>query len=98
MHRSIASTVVSFAALMLIGLSWAQSTAQESVSPVPESAGEFQFVRLAYSQHPNVRGSWTRQMWRTDYPEAEQHFLNGVSRQVFGHVAVEICRDVESCP
>ena len=45
------------------------------------SDGEFQFVRLAYSSNRHSRrGRGGRQMWRTDWPDAEHHFLNGVDR------------------
>lgn len=47
-----------------------------------ESPGEFQFVRLAYSVNQYARrGGWGgRQVWQTDWPDAEQHFLKGVGR------------------
>ena len=49
-----------------------------------ESQGEFQFVRLAYSSHRSGR-SWggRREMWQTDWPDAEHHFLKGVQRLTY---------------
>jgi hypothetical protein len=45
------------------------------------SAGEFQFVRLAYSSNSYSQwGRGGRQMWQTDWPDAEHHFLKGVDR------------------
>ena len=38
---------------------------------------EFHFVRLAYSANGRHRMG---QSWRTDWPEAEHHFLRGVKR------------------
>ena len=49
--------------------------------PVREAPGEFQFVRLAYSANQYSRGGWgRRQMWQTDWPDAEHHFAKGVDR------------------
>jgi len=49
-----------------------------------DSPGEFQFVRLAYSSHRyggSRRGG--REMWQTDWPDAEHHFLNGIRRLTY---------------
>jgi hypothetical protein len=43
-----------------------------------DAGGEFEFVRLAYATNGGVRGQW--QKWQTDWPDAEQHFLDGVRR------------------
>jgi len=63
---------------------WAQVGDDESKQPVRivrEAPGEFQFVRLAYSSNSYGRGGYgRRQMWRTDYPDAEYHFSRGVAR------------------
>jgi len=46
-----------------------------------EAPGEFQFVRLAYATHQGGRSRFGgRQMWQTDWPDAEQHFLKGIQR------------------
>jgi len=49
-----------------------------------EAPGEFQFARLAYSANSYGRGrgwGWgRRQMWQTDWPDAEHHFVKGVGR------------------
>ena len=49
---------------------------------IREAPGEFQFVRLAYSANRYGRGrGWgRRQMWETDFPDAEEHFTRGVER------------------
>ena len=41
--------------------------------------GEFEFVRLAYSGNRYARSN-RGQAWRTDWPDAEHHFLRGVTR------------------
>lgn len=74
--------------LMIIGLpsiATAQSGGRETgrdESTTREAPGEFEFVRLAYSVNQyGRRGGWGgRQMWQTDYPDAEHHFLRGVGR------------------
>jgi hypothetical protein len=50
------------------------STAKSEVTPF----SEFQFVRLAYTD--TVGGFGGRDLWLTDWPEAEQHLLEGVRR------------------
>ena len=48
-----------------------------------ESPGEFQFARLMYSENRYCTSGWGRggyQAWRTDWPDAEYHFLQGVGR------------------
>lgn len=46
-----------------------------------ESPGEFQFVRLAYAPNQYCgRGYGRQQMWQTDWPDAEHHFVKGVDR------------------
>jgi hypothetical protein len=47
----------------------------ETLAPSP---GEFHFVRLAYSEA--ATGLRRRERWLTDWPEAEQHLLQGVRR------------------
>ena len=46
------------------------------------AAGEFTFVRLQYRPNPYMggRGWGGREIWQTDWPDAEHHFLNGVTR------------------
>ena len=59
------------------------SQSREGVTPPSrgESQGEFQFVRLAYSTHQGRRsGFGGRQMWQTDWPDAEHHFVKGIQR------------------
>jgi Domain of unknown function (DUF4159) len=63
---------------------WAQAVVNdttEATRGVREAAGEFQFVRLAYSSNSYGSGGWgRRQMWQTDWPDAEQHFSRGIDR------------------
>jgi hypothetical protein len=47
-----------------------------SGAPPPNDGREFHFVRLAYSD-VQYRG---RQKWLTDWPEAEQHLIGGLTR------------------
>lgn len=58
--------------------------AQTELLPRREAPAEFQFARLAYNANPNGRnrgrGWGRRQMWQTDWPDAEQHFSRGVAR------------------
>jgi hypothetical protein len=59
----------------------AEDKTTKSEPKLNRSAGEFQFVRLAYSS--NSYSGWGRggrQMWQTDWPDAEHHFLKGVDR------------------
>lgn len=64
----------------------AQSGGDAAPRPAPivrEAPGEFQFVRLAYSSNRLGRQrGWGggRQIWQTDYPDAEHHFLKGIKR------------------
>jgi hypothetical protein len=58
----------------------AQTEVAEPPRIVRAAPAEFEFVRLAYAANRYGRGGWRRQMWRTDYPDAELHFLKGVSR------------------
>ena len=45
----------------------------------PDSDGELYFTRLQYSDAYGGGGGW-RGAWLTDYPDAEIHFLQGISR------------------
>jgi hypothetical protein len=55
------------------------SSSQESaLSATPPPDAEFSFVRLMYDQGMTSFGR--RAPWRTDWPEAETHFLQGISR------------------
>ena len=61
------------------------AVALEQGEPAPvhharEAPGEFQFVRLAYSSIRGARFYGRGEAWRTDWPEAEHHFLKGIGR------------------
>ena len=64
------------AALAAGGIALGQSDDRVEVGEAP---GEFEFVRLAYSGNRYARSS-RGQAWRTDWPDAEHHFLRGVNR------------------
>jgi hypothetical protein len=51
----------------------------EDSNEIREAPGEFQFVRLAYNGNRYAQ-SGRGQAWRTDWPDAEHHFLKGVNR------------------
>ena len=79
-----AGLLIIVAAMLAVSSAVGQEQA-ESVRPeVREAPGEFQFVRLAYSANRYGRGGgWgrgRRQMWQTDWPDAEYHFTKGVDR------------------
>ncbi len=79
-----ASFAASLVVAAAIGASvWAQS-ADESGGARRESPGEFQFVRLMYAANRYGQRSYGwgrgRQMWQTDWPDAEHHFVKGVAR------------------
>lgn len=86
MPRSVSKACWSLTAVLLVvtgsamGQSGADTPRRDSV--VREAPGEFQFVRLAYSanQYGGGGGWGRRQMWQTDWPDAEHHFAKGVSR------------------
>jgi len=74
--------------------------------PATEAPGEFQFARLMYSANRYGRG-WgygRRQMWQTDWPDAEQHFVRGVGRLTrvdaaeLGHVLTALDDDIFDYP
>jgi Domain of unknown function (DUF4159) len=53
-------------------------TSDGSNNPFDGNDAEFYFVRLSYSEN-GLRGMG-RQGWLTDWPEAEQHLIKGISR------------------
>jgi hypothetical protein len=64
------------AAALLGALAASATWAQWAGGAAPGDA-EFHFVRLAYS---DGGGGYRRERWLTDWPEAEQHLLEGVRR------------------
>jgi len=72
------------AALLTATTVWGQADTpgeQASKRSARESPGEFQFVRLAYAPNQYCgRGYGRQQMWQTDWPDAEHHFVKGVDR------------------
>ncbi len=83
MLRTIANILLALAVTALVGavVVWGQSREPVAAPANREAPGEFQFVRLAYSANRYGRNDYgRRQMWQTDWPDAEHHFLKGVSR------------------
>jgi len=82
MPKAVAITLLAVAITALISVASVQAQSDRSEAPraVREAPGEFEFVRLAYAANRYGQGGWRRQMWRTDWPEAEHHFLQGISR------------------
>jgi hypothetical protein len=82
MPGTLAKILTAFATASLIGavVAWSQSSVSGSPRKVREAPAEFEFVRLAYTANRYGQGNWRRQMWRTDWPDAEHHFLKGISR------------------
>ena len=83
-------TLAAFLAAAALGgaPAFAQADRDAPTEPLPriEAPGEFQFARLAYNANPYGqgggygRGRGRRQMWQTDWPDAEHHFSKGVAR------------------
>jgi hypothetical protein len=72
-------------ALLAVAAVWAQTSylgTPENDAAIERPGGEFHFVRLVYTANKWGRGrGWgRRQMWQTDWPDAEEHFLKGVDR------------------
>jgi hypothetical protein len=71
------------AALYTLGLLIALATLASDTNDVAQAVkrppfSEFQFVRLAYNDTSGGFGG--RERWLTDWPEAEQHLMQGVRR------------------
>jgi len=85
--RRIPLLIVSLA-LSLAAAALVRAQTASGVAPALEAArempGEFQFARLQYApnQYGRARGGgWgRREVWMTDWPDAEHHFLKGISR------------------
>ena len=67
-----------FAAAVLAAGSIALGQSDDNIE-ARAAPGEFEFVRLAYSGNRYARSN-RGQAWRTDWPDAEHHFLRGVNR------------------
>lgn len=80
MQQPASITFVAVAAVVMAAAAWGQPIEAQAPPQLRESPGEFQFVRLAYSANRYGRSYRGRQMWQTDWPEAEHHFLKGIGR------------------
>lgn len=61
--------------------SLALTSSAQYAAPAGQSRFEFQFIRLAYTAHPDfTRGFGRWESWMTDAPPADIHFLQGVRR------------------
>lgn len=76
--QQVSKILIVFATLGLPFPAAAQAPSNETEGQI-QTDGEFQFVRLAYSSNRFGRGG-RRAPWRTDWPDAEFHFLKGISR------------------
>jgi hypothetical protein len=76
----IALFVATVTSLVVAGIAAGQSDEPREVEVAREAPGEFEFVRLAYSGNRFARSTQRGEAWRTDWPDAEHHFLNGVNR------------------
>jgi hypothetical protein len=97
------------AAIAAFGLAAAVAQTQTARSVVVSegraSPAEFQFARLAYASNGMSRGYWgRREMWQTDWPDAEHHFLKGVARLTrvdaadSGHILSALDEDIFDYP
>ena len=81
--RRKAFVVLTIALTIVTGSALGQSESEPTTPLMREAPGEFQFARFAYSsnQYGGGRG-WgrRRQMWQTDWPDADHHFSRGVER------------------
>ena len=68
------------ACLAVAGIAAGQSDEPLEIEVAREAPGEFEFVRLAYSGNRFARSTQRGEAWRTDWPDAEHHFLKGVNR------------------
>ena len=68
------------ACLAVAGIAAGQSDEPLEIGVAREAPGEFEFVRLAYSGNRFARSTQRGEAWRTDWPDAEHHFLKGVNR------------------
>ncbi len=72
------------AGIVLAGSAWLASAQDRGDDPRLTGAptAEFHFARLMYTDSPNSRrGGWGGNgAWTTDYPDAEYHVMQGISR------------------
>jgi len=84
MSRKITYLILTLTVTSLVGAIavWGQSREPQTATELREAPGEFQFVRLAYTANNRYANYGYRRYepWRTDWPDAEQHFLKGISR------------------
>lgn len=81
-HRTTHAGIAAVAAVAVAGLLWLGVAAgQESDSRLEaEPIAEFHFARLYYNNSSSSGRGWGRGGWRTDYPDAEYHLMQGVTR------------------
>jgi hypothetical protein len=72
------SAFASFMIITALSAAMSSDTSMFTAKPVVTPFSEFQFARLAYTDMNGGFGG--RQLWLTDYPEAEQHLMEGVRR------------------
>ena len=75
-------------AVIVAGVAVVRAQTSDALSQMLESRAasegapaEFQFARLAYRGNGMSGGRWgRREMWQTDWPDAEHHFSRGIDR------------------
>jgi len=82
LRKACAATTIAVAIAVGSAMGQSRSGGVPAERIVREAPAEFQFVRLAYSSNRfgNSTGWGRRQMWQTDWPDAEQHFAQGIDR------------------
>lgn len=75
------AAIGALAGLAAICAAWAVAQPNRSGARANEPPdAEFHFARLAYAGARGMGSRWGRGAWTTDYPEAETHLLEGLSR------------------
>jgi hypothetical protein len=83
------TALAAFAALVWLGVARGQPGDVSTARP----EAEFHFARLVYRNSPYSRRGWSgRGAWATDYPDAEFHVMQGISRFT-GIDTAEVDRD-----
>lgn len=63
-------------ALLAVCALWALENRENAARP----AAEFHFLRMEYVDLPTARRGFSRGWWRQDWPEADDHFTQGIRR------------------
>lgn len=66
--------------LAVLSTSSKADPASTTIPAAPAADAEFVFARVAFTTNQLRGGNRRSSLWRTDYPDAEHHFLGGVRR------------------